>query len=88
MIHEKGLDIARAIESQNYKNDGGIISCGHDFWDVYEKAEFGDLLYCGRCHQYFAKIKHLPWLCESKNLLHTNHLTDAFYTPVEVRVTD
>lgn len=52
----------KVVKAQEYKNGGGSISCGHDFWDKSQKAEFGDILLCSACGQYFAKIKNLPWI--------------------------
>jgi hypothetical protein len=66
MIHEP-RDAAEkhyddVVKQQEYKDKGGSISCGHDFWEQAKKADFGDILLCTRCHQYFAKIKNLPWI--------------------------
>lgn len=99
MIHEpKSLspDLIRKIaERQRYLDSGGIVHCGHDFWGVAKTAEYGDLLLCGRCQRYFAKVKHLPWVCVEKEFTpSTNHLpaakdaAEAWFMPVEVRVTD
>lgn len=99
MIHEPNpLDpniIRKIAKRQRYLDSGGRVHCSHDFWDRAKKAEYGDLLLCGRCQRYFAKIKHLPWVCvEKRSTPSTNHLPGAkdsviaWFTPVEVRVTD
>ena len=44
------------------------IGCKHDFWDKAVLMEFGDVILCQRCCQYFTKIKHMPWLIRSKEL--------------------
>ena len=45
-----------------------ILVCRHDFWNEAEKMEFGDIILCQRCCQYFTKVKHLPWLIRSKEI--------------------
>lgn len=98
MIHEpKTLsqnDLKDVVERQKYKDSGGIIHCGHDFWDSVKGANYGDVLLCNRCHQYFAKIKHLPWVVNNPSFRYTHHLpqvlgdSEAWFCPVEVRITD
>jgi hypothetical protein len=52
------------------------LVCKHDFWEKAVMMDFGDVILCQRCNQYFAKIKHIPWLIRSKeyppNLLPEN----------------
>jgi hypothetical protein len=106
MIHEprdaaeKHYD--KAIATQELKDkwlEGKGISCGHDFWEQAKKAEFGDILLCTCCHQYFAKIKNLPWIIRRRKSFacsrskftyppHSNHLDGAWFTPIDVRLTD
>lgn len=96
MIHEPKLSptILRDVAAmQQYVDEGGTVHCGHDFWGRAEKAEYGDLLLCGACHRYYAKVKHLPWVTLEGRTPRTNHLpriegdTQSWYAPVEVRVT-
>jgi hypothetical protein len=45
-----------------------ILVCKHDFWDQAKLMEFGDIILCQRCSQYFTKIKHMLWLVRSKDI--------------------
>jgi hypothetical protein len=86
--------IKEAIERQKYKDKGGKISCGHDFWD--KDVELGEVVFCNRCKQFFARIACLPWLTRNKYSFDknaeyhygTNHLEGKWFTPIEARVTD
>lgn len=63
MIYDgKNPNYAEVVKYQKYKDKGGSISCGHDFWEQARKMEFGDVVLCNQCHQYFAKIRHMPWI--------------------------
>lgn len=87
MIREaKGTNYDEVYEAAD-KN----ICCGHDkfFWDEFKKADFGDVILCGRCHQYFGILNALPWVCGPNSewgIFHHNHLKDKFCFPVKVRV--
>lgn len=82
MIYDgKNPNYAEVAERQEYKDKGGSISCGHDFWEQARKMEFGDVVLCHRCNQYFAKIRHMPWVVKKTEWLSskvtgygTNHL--------------
>ena len=93
----------KAYKTQTKKNDGCGINCGHskDFWQEFKKSQFGDVIYCDRCGQFFARIKTLPWILanfsckqdrskekEPRCGYSTNHLTDSWACPVEARITD
>lgn len=88
----------RAIERQEYKNKGGKICCGHDFWD--KQVEIGQIVMCTRCAQYFIKASALPWLVastieyppsfnvEPSEKYDSNHLeTTTFWYPIDIRMT-
>jgi len=85
--------IKDAIERKKYRNKGGKQSCGHDFWERAKEMEFGEVVFCRRCSQFFAKIKVLPWL--TQHTYHKdydpafgeNHIDGVWYAPVEPRVT-
>lgn len=67
--------------NEHQHTDSRIPCCGHDFWDAFRKAEFGDVVLCGRCQCYYAKIRNLPWICRPKwdgQKYETNHLGDGF----------
>lgn len=55
-------DIIRMAESKM------PFRCEHDFWDKSKFADYGDILLCQRCSQYFTKIKHIVWVTRSKDL--------------------
>jgi hypothetical protein len=90
-------ELKEAVNAQEYKDSGGKISCGHDFWD--KDIEYGEVVYCNRCHQFFTKIKVLPWITtrgpynfekdEEDEKLHygTNHLKCSCYVAVPLRIT-
>ncbi len=44
------------------------LICRHDFWPQAKLADYGDLLLCQRCGQYFTKIKHMPWIIRPREL--------------------
>lgn len=56
-------DYFEVIENAETKK---LICCKHDFWDRVETMEFGDIILCQMCSQYFTKVKHMPWLIRSK----------------------
>lgn len=77
----KNPDYANVVKCQEYKDSGGKIHCGHDFWKQARKMDFGDVILCPRCNVYFAKIKHAPWVVKKTKWLSnkvigygTNHL--------------
>jgi hypothetical protein len=84
--------IKEAIERQEYKDKGGKISCGHDFWE--KEIDFGDVVFCTRCKQFFVKMKVLPWLTKhnynhNDNVSYgTNHCEGNWFAPVPPRITD
>lgn|ERR1035437_2624306 len=80
-----------------------MLVCKHDFWDQAVLMDFGDVILCQRCCQYFTKVKHLPWLIRSReypaHLLPpqikrarskpiTNHKDWPCMVRVPVRITD
>lgn len=89
--------LKEAVKAQKYKDSGGKIGCGHDFWD--KEVEYGEVVYCNRCHQFFTKIKVLPWITTKspwrfekdegdEGLRYgTNHLEHDFYVPIPPRIT-
>lgn len=97
-------DVVHRNEKINHKacTDSCVPCCGHDFWDEFKKADFGDVILCHRCNCYYAKIKNLPWVVKKKKWLtqeivgyDTNHLGDGFAfsgtawaVHVPVRITD
>lgn len=46
------------------------LVCRHDFWPLTKLMDYGDIILCQRCGQYFTKIKHMPWIIRSKELPH------------------
>lgn len=44
------------------------LVCRHDFWPQAKLAEYGDILLCQRCGQYFTKIKHMIWIVRPREL--------------------
>ena len=77
------------------------LSCKHDFWEQAESMEFGDIVLCQRCAQYFTKVKHMPWLIRSKTIERPvegirrmilkpqrNHKDRVCMVRVPVRITD
>ena len=104
MIIEPSLTpemIQQIIDRQHYKDGGGKISCGHDFWERAKQASPGDVVLCTACFQYFVKTKGFPWVVEGGHLDIEKRLPvkpkiahqDAVisdgvcYVPVTVRVT-
>ncbi len=65
MIHEPAIMTRemkkKIIARERYKRAGGLVSCGHDFWETAKTAEYGDTVLCTRCCQYFVKTKDLVW---------------------------
>lgn len=93
MIYEDKPNLEEIFNRQEYKDKGGSISCAHDFWDNFKKGDYGDLFLCNRCHQYFTKVKHLPWVCGPvyTNFTppkRTNHLNTDVAVVVPVRTTN
>ncbi len=88
--------IARGeIVIQKHREGGhGYPHCGHDFWEQVKKLDFGDVIMCNRCHVYYAKIRHLPWLVKGKNYgtfqtePRTSHCGGVWMAPLMARVTD
>ena len=103
IINGKNPNMAKAVERNKKINhlantNSFVPCCGHDFWETAKTLDYGDVIMCNRCHVYYAKIKHLPWLVEEKGYgtyrsreakgYHTNHLGGAWFVPVPARVTD
>ena len=95
VIESANPDYNEVIRQQEYKDGGGGISCGHDFWK--KKVRYGDVVLCNCCHQYFTKIRHLPWVVKGRvwgpkneyvDEPHTNHIETDCYVVVDVRITD
>lgn len=92
--------IKQCIEVEKSKRKGMKIHCGHDFLDKKDTIEYGEVVHCKRCNQFFAKIKVMPWLTETcynafttplkkrKITYGSNHLATDCWIPVEVRITD
>ena len=87
-------DLKEAVRVLKYKDSGGKVGCAHDFWD--KDIEYGEVVYCNRCHQFFTKIKVLPWITtrrpynfeEDGELRYgTNHLKSNCYVAVPIRIT-
>jgi hypothetical protein len=76
------------------------LRCEHDFWPHVNFTDYGDVLLCQRCNQYFTKIKHIPWIIKSKELPagtvkgcgkitikpKPNHKTEDVWVRVPVRI--
>jgi len=100
MIIAENENLQAAIDAVEYTEKGGKICCGHDFHD--KEVDFGDIVYCGRCHQYFTKVKSMAWLVRGGKSRahadmdidctfppHSNHLEDCVcWVKVPVRVTN
>ena len=73
------------------------ISCGHDFWEIAKLADFGEVVHCKRCNQFFVKAKVLVWLTDDcyasfttknpKRSYGTNNLESVTYVPYPVQMT-
>ena len=87
--HNETETIKKAIEVEQKKRKGLTISCGHDFWE--KDIEFGETVLCTRCHQYFAKIRVMPWMSRNDydfgTFYDVNHYDDIWYVPVQPRMT-
>jgi phage terminase large subunit GpA-like protein len=100
ILNGKNPNMAAAVDrnrqiNASHHTRGPFPCCGHDFWEQAKTMEFGDIIMCNRCHCYYAKIKHLPWLVENKVWMtneirgySTNHLSGCWFAPVSARVTD
>ena len=96
MIHEPdNLTVEqkrKIISAEVYKKKGGSISCGHDFHDKMKQADYGDIVLCTRCFQYFAKMKNLVWWIDEGGKYnkepHSHHLDGTWYHPVSMRLQD
>jgi hypothetical protein len=86
------------IESADLK---GRLVCGHDFWEQTKLLDYGDVILCQRCGQYFTKIKHLMWIIKGKEIPNPappvkrafikpkqNHKEMDVWVRVPVRITD
>jgi hypothetical protein len=60
--------------------------CRHDFWDQAPMLEFGDVILCQRCGQYFSKIKNIPCLIDKGNFIRPAHITRDVFVKVAVRI--
>ena len=93
----KNPDFQAIIERDKFISAGGTVCCGHDFWDEAKKLDYGDVILCGQCNTYYAKIKHMPWL-GTYNVFYnpgkrglfnkTYHQTCDCFVRVPLRVTD
>lgn len=94
MIHEPQLSSEqkqKIVDAYKYLNKGGSISCAHDFWDKLKEVEYGDMILCTRCYQYFIKMKDLAWWIDKKEAgqfsyakdAHSNHLGKKPYSSKE-----
>ena len=45
-----------------------VLVCKHDFWEKAGEIDFGDIVLCQRCSQYFTKVRNMPWLIRSKTV--------------------
>lgn len=85
-------ELKEAWKIQERKNTGLTVHCGHDFVDK-DKAAFGDIVYCPRCHQFYVKARGFPWIACHKYFFNKErqfrefHATTTCYVPVEVRLT-
>lgn len=54
-------EVIKSVESQV------PIRCKHNepFWEQAEKMEYGDVVLCQQCSQYFTKIKTMPRIVKS-----------------------
>ena len=79
--------LASAVQQQEAINKGRSICCGHDFWE--KEIDYGEVVMCHRCYQFYVKIKVLPWISQ-RNLdggYNTNHLEYDMYAPITPRIT-
>lgn len=79
----------------------GRLVCEHDFWDKAKLIDYGDVILCQRCGQYFTKIRHMIWIVKGKEVLEphpgiqrmilkpkANHKNVDCFVRVPVRITD
>lgn len=97
MIHEpKNLTDEQKreiVKRELYKRKGGTICCGHDFQEQVKEADYGDIILCTRCYQYFIKAKALVWWIDGNKTRppHSNHLhyeKDIWLYPADMRLQD
>jgi len=95
----KKPDYNDVIQSATMK---GQLICQHDFWDQANLMNYGDIILCQRCGQYFAKVKHMIWVIKGgKEVLNphpgikrmilkprANHQNVDCFVRVPVRITD
>lgn len=60
------MNVDKIIERQDYQTNGGKVHCGHDFWG--KEIEFGEVVLCTRCNNFFAKIKKMPYFVRERKL--------------------
>ena len=89
-------DVIKTAESKT------PLVCRHDFWPLAKLLEYGDIILCQRCGQYFTKIKHMPWIIRPKELApgtirgcgkvilkpQTNHKNGDCWVRVPVRISN
>lgn len=98
IVEGNNPDYCDIIESAEMKTR---IFCGHDFWEQAKLLDYGDVILCQRCGQYFTKIKHLMWVIREKEVLNPtpqvkkmfvkpkqNHQNRDVWVRVPVRITD
>lgn len=79
----------------------GRLVCQHDFWDHAKLIDYGDIILCQRCGQYFTKVRHMVWVIKGKEVLDphpgihrmilkpkANHKNIDCFVRVPVRITD
>ena len=79
----------------------GHLVCPHDFWERAKLLDYGDVVLCQMCDQYFTKIRHIPWVFRKKDVLNPrpginrmtlkarpNHQAQDCWIRVPVRITD
>lgn len=98
IVEGKKPDYNDIIESTKMQRQ---LVCQHDFWDKTKFLDYGDIILCQRCSQYFAKVKHLICVVRGKEVLNPsphikkmmvkpkpNHKEVDVFVRVPVRVSD
>lgn len=93
-VIKKCIEVNTKIQEQGLK-----VHCGHDFWEKAQKMEYGEVVHCTRCNQFFVKTKVLVWLTancynsfakkpkDRTTVYGSNHLADTIYVPYPIRMT-
>src|SRR5271170_6250418 len=99
MIYEGDkVDYEQVIKSAEMSTP---LICKHDFWELVKTINFGDIILCHRCSQYFTKIRNMPWLVKGgkeiscststakiKTKTQPNHKNWGCMVRVPIRITD